>query len=213
MNYNVCFKGHRQMCGGSCRECLTYSNTDRHKQKVCKALTYSKLGEYAPHLNYHHHNGDREVRLVLSVTSSGRSMRSTERTCNGGTGWQLVYHMNALLCLASFQVAPSATNQICQTPPWTPATSILYYGMNYWHWCCINCWCLLRYIIGLVVPVTSKDRNAFRISGRSNPITKPHIPEDPQILRHTTVWTSNTTNIFFFIYMTQSTKGLRCGYT
>ena len=141
---------------------LTVTRTDTNKM-VWKALTYSKLGEYAPHLNNHQHNGGREVRVVQWVTSGCRSMRSTERTCNGGTGWQLVYHTHALSCLVSFQVAPSATNQICQTPPWTPATSILYYGMNYWHWCCINCGCLLRYITGLVVPATSQNHNAFRI--------------------------------------------------
>ena len=33
------------------------------------------------------------------------------------------------------------------------------------------------------------------------------------ILIHTTVRTSNSTNIFFSTYMTQSTTGLRCGYT
>jgi hypothetical protein len=38
--------------------------------------------------------------------------------------------MNALSCLASLQVALSAANQICQTPPSAPATSILYYGLN-----------------------------------------------------------------------------------
>ena len=172
-----------QMSGEPCRERVTYSNTDRHKM-VWKALTYSKLGEYAPHLNYHHHNGGREARLVQSVTSSGRSMRSTERTCNGGNGWYLVYHTNALSCLASLQVAPSATNQICRTPPWTPATSILYYGLNDWHWCCIKCGCLLRYITGLVVPATSQNHNAFRISRTANPITKPHIPEDPKPQTH-----------------------------
>ena len=123
---------------------------------VWKALTYSTLGEYAPHLNYHHHNGGTELRLVQSVTASGGSIQSTERTCNGGTGWELVYHMTALSHLGSFQVAQSATNQICQTPPWTPATSILYYVLNDWHWCCNNCRCLLQYITGLVVPATTQ---------------------------------------------------------
>ena len=109
------------------------------------------------------------MHLVQSVTSSGRSMHSTERTCNGGTGWQLVYHTNALACLASFQVAPSATNHICQTPPWTPATSILYHGLNDWHWCCINCRSVLQYITGVVVPATTQNHNAIRISGTPNP--------------------------------------------
>ena len=108
---------------------VTVTRTGTNKM-VWKALTNSKLGEYAPHLNYHHHNGGTEVRLVQSVTSSCRSMHSTERTCNGGTGWQLVYHTNALSCLASLQVALSATTQICQTHPWTPAMSILHYGLN-----------------------------------------------------------------------------------
>ena len=152
---------------------LTVTWTDMNKM-VWKAQTYSKLGEYIPHLNYHHRNGGREVRLVQSVTASGRSKRSSQRTCNGGTGWQLVYHTNALSCLASLQVAPSAINQICQTPPWTPATSILYYGLNDWHWCCIKCGCLLRYVTGLVVPATSMDQNVFRSSGTTNTITKPH---------------------------------------
>ena len=96
-------------------------------------------------------------------------MHSTERTCNGGTGWQLVYHTNALACLASFQVAPSATNHIYQTPPWTPATSILYHGLNDWHWCCINCRSVLQYITGVVVPATTQNHNAIRISGTPNP--------------------------------------------
>jgi hypothetical protein len=52
---------------------------------VWKALTYSKLCEYAPHLNYRQHNGGREVRLVQSLSSSGHGMHSTARTCNGGT--------------------------------------------------------------------------------------------------------------------------------
>jgi hypothetical protein len=118
------------MSGGSHIERLTYSNTDTNKM-VWKALTYGKL-EYAPHLNYHPRNGGIEVRLVQSVTSSGRSTHSTERTCNVGNGWQLVYHTKPLSCLASLRAAPSATNHVCQTPPWTPATSILYYGSNDW---------------------------------------------------------------------------------
>ena len=32
MNYNVYFKGHTPVSGGSCRECLTYTNMDRQKQ-------------------------------------------------------------------------------------------------------------------------------------------------------------------------------------
>ena len=99
---------------------LTYSNTDTNKM-VWKALTYSKLGEYSPHLNYHHRNGGTEVRLVRTVTSSGHSTRSTGQTCNGRTCWQPVYHTNALSCLASLLAAPSAENHICQTPPLSPA--------------------------------------------------------------------------------------------
>jgi hypothetical protein len=92
--------------------------------------------------------------------------------------------MNALSCVASLRVAPSATNQICQTPPSAPATSILYYGLNDWHWCCNNCRCCLHYITGLVVSATPNEHNAFRISGTTNPITKSLIPEDPNPLTH-----------------------------
>jgi len=170
------------MSFGSCIEWVSYSNTDTNKM-VWKAITYSKLGEYAPHLNYHHRNGGREVRLVQLVTSSGHSMHSSEQTCNGRIGWQLVYHMNALSCMAPLRAAPSATNQICQTPPWSPANQYSVLWIE-WHWCCINCRCLLRYIAGLVVPATSNGHNTFRISGTTNAITKPHIPQDPNPQTH-----------------------------
>jgi hypothetical protein len=176
---------------------------------VRKAPNYSKLGEYIPHCN-HHQNGGTVVRLVQSLSPSGHSMHSTERTYNGGTGWQQVHHMHSLSFLVSFQVALSATNHICQTPPSAPATGILYYGLNYVHWCCIHCRCL-QYITGSVVPATSNDHNAFRISGTTNPIRKSHIPEEPNPLTHHSVHLKFT-NTFFFTCMTESIIGQLCGY-
>ena len=167
------------MSFGSCIEWLSYSNTDTNKM-VWKAITYSKLHEYAPHLNHHYRYGSRQVRLVKSVHSS---IQSTVQTCNGRNGLQLVYHTNALSCLALLWAAPSATNQICQTPPWSPANQYSVLWIE-WHWCCINCRCLLRYIAGLVVPASSKDHNTFRILGTTNAITKPHIPQDPNPQTH-----------------------------
>jgi hypothetical protein len=114
---------------------------------VWHALTYSKLGEYAPHSKHHLNRAGREAHLVQSVIPSGHDMHSTEQTCNRGTCWQLAHHMHVLLCLAWLQVAPSATNQICWTHPWVPATSILYYTCSYLKWCSIYCSVTLRYDI------------------------------------------------------------------
>jgi hypothetical protein len=201
---------YQRVVGHVQNEWCTVTRTDT-KKMVWKAQTYSKLCEYTPHFYNHHQNGGREVHLVQSVSPSGHGMHSTEQTCNQGTGWWLVHHMNGLLCLASLQVAPSATNQICQTPPWDPATNSLYYGLNDLHWCCIHCRCHLQYITGFVVPATSNDHNAFRYQEQLTP-SQSLISQKTQILWHTTVCTSNSTNIFFLIYMTVSFIGQWCGW-